>query len=128
MGNISIKLNLQQLKHVEREMTGKDGEKVKCLIIPIKENNLFEGEKGTYLDLQAFELKNPKPDSKDTHLVKQSLPKDLYDTMSEEERKAIPIMGNAIQWGSYEAEPNQSDALSQSAVDQYEEKDDGLPF
>ena len=86
MGNISIKLNLKQLSHVEREMTGKDGKKIKCLIIPIEENKLFVGEKGVYLDITAIEIKDRSKfteSQKDTHLLKQSFSKDIYDAMSE---------------------------------------------
>lgn len=132
MGNISVKLNLAQLKHVKREMTGKNGDKVEVLIIPIKENELFVGEKGVYLDITAIEIKNKVGDSKDTHLLKQSFPKEMYDAMSEEQKQSYPILGNAIQWGRQEPAPVQSEALSESAVDAYmdqagEEADD-LPF
>lgn len=128
--NISIKLNLRQLTHIERDITGKDGNKVKCLIIPIKENKLFEGEKGVYLDITAIEIKNKVGDSKDTHLLKQNLSKEVYDAMPEEQRNAMPILGNAIQWGRREPEPQQSAELSESAVDAYNDEvpHDDLPF
>lgn len=98
MGNISIKLNLAGLVHATRIEKGQSGEQ-ECLIIPIAKNNLFKGEKGLYLDLTAIELKNPSATQKDTHLIKQSLPKDVYEKMSDEEKKATPILGNAILWG-----------------------------
>lgn len=129
MSNISIKLNLQQLKHVEREMSGKNGQKVKCLIIPIEENNFFVGDKGTYLNLTAVKLKNQRTDSKDTHLVKQELPKEVYTKMTEEERRATPILGNAILWERREPDPVTSETLSESAVDSFhDDKEDDLPF
>lgn len=132
MANISIKLNVQQLKHVVREFTGKDGKKIKCLLIPIEENMLFEGEKGTYLNLTAIEIKNKVGDSKDTHLIKQDIPKDQYEAMSEDERKSFPILGNAIYWGGFkEKDPVASSDLSNSAIDAYmDEKGepDDLPF
>lgn len=98
MANISIKLNLKQLKHVEKEITGKGGKKVKCLIIPIVENRIYEGEKGSYLDITAIEIKNKTGDSKDTHLLKQNFAKEVYEKMTDEEKKAEPILGNAILW------------------------------
>jgi hypothetical protein len=105
MSTISIKVNLRQLKHDVREMKGQSG-MMKCLIIPIDQNNLYQGEKGIYLDLTAFELKEKKADSKDTHLVKQSLPKALYDSMTKDQQQALPILGNAIVWaGRQEPEP-----------------------
>lgn len=130
--NISIKVNLKQLKHVEREMTNKDGKKIKVLILPVEENMIFQGEKGSYLNLTAIEIKDRSKfsaDQKDTHLIKQDIPKEKYEAMSEEARKAMPILGNAIAWGRQEAAPVASSELSESAVDQYmDEADDSLPF
>lgn len=97
MSNISTKLNLSGLKSVIQTKKGKSGD-IECLVIPIDQNHLFRGEKGIYLDLTHIPLKNPR--DKDTHLVKQSLPKDVYSAMSEEDRKAMPILGNTIVWGS----------------------------
>lgn len=134
MGNISIKLNLTQLKHVKREFTGKDGQsKILCLVLPIEENKIFQGEKGMYLDITAIEIKNKSGDSKDTHLLKQSFGKEIYDAMTTEERESYPILGNAIQWGRQEPNPVKSDALSESTVDQYfdnknDDEESDLPF
>lgn len=128
MGNISIKLNLTKLKHVVREMNGKHGKKLKCLVLPLEENNFFEGEKGVYIDITAIEVKNKRPDSKDTHLLKQNLPKELYEIMSDQEKEAMPILGNAIDWSKRATEPNTSSSFSESAVDKYEEELDDLPF
>lgn len=89
---IGGKINLGQLKNVVKEMKGKNGN-VKAIILPIAENHLFEGKDGNiYLDIVAFELQNPQHN--DTHLIKQSLPKDVREKMSEEEKKSMPILGN----------------------------------
>lgn len=131
MSNISIRLNLKQLKHVEREMQGQNGKKIKCLIIPIEENLIYQGEKGAYLNLIAIEIKDRSKfsaDQKDTHLVKQDIPKEKYDAMNDDERKAMPILGNAILWGRQEPAPNESAEISNSAVDSYLEEKDDLPF
>jgi hypothetical protein len=98
---ITGKLNLLQLHAVRKTLKGKDGD-VDCLVLPIEKNHLFVGEKGIYLDLIAFEVKNPQdrplPDGKvipgDTHLVKQSLPKELREKMTEQEKNEQPILGN----------------------------------
>jgi hypothetical protein len=124
MANISIKLNLQQLKHVSREMKGKDGKMIKVIILPVEENQLFEGEKGTYLDITAIQIKNKVGDSKDTHLLKQSFSKEVYDKMSDEEKKAYPILGNAILWGKSEPNP----VASEQFPDDANEEEDDLPF
>lgn len=118
MANISVKLNLAGLAHSRKLMKGKTGD-IDCLIIPIEQNKLYKGEKGLYLDLTLIEIKDrskQSPDQKDTHLVKQSFSKEVYDAMSEEERKSYPILGNAIYWGSFSnsnepelAEPQEED-------------------
>lgn len=107
MGNISVKLNLAGLVHATRIEKGKSGDQ-ECIIIPIAQNNLHKGEKGLYLDLTAIEIKDRskfEADRKDTHLVKQNLPKDLYDAMTEDQKKAMPILGNAILWTGNSNEP-----------------------
>jgi hypothetical protein len=106
MNNVSIKLNLASLTHalMKSEKTGKP-----LLVIPIEENNLFQSEKGNiYLDLIAFPVKNPTKDQ--THIVKQSLSKEVRASMSEEAQKNQPIIGNLKLWdesGTHgETEPN----------------------
>lgn len=134
MPNISIKINLRQLKHVEREMKGQGDKMIKCLIIPLEENMIYQGEKGAYLNLTAIEIKDRSKfsaDQKDTHLIKQDVPKDKYEAMTEEQRKAMPIIGNAILWGRQESAPVESAELSNSAIDAYNENQepfDDLPF
>jgi hypothetical protein len=110
MGNLAVKLNLAGLKHTVQKMTGSTGE-VEVLIIPIDANHLYRGEKGMYLDLTAFELKEVK--DKNTHLLKQSFPKEVYSKQTDEEKKAMPILGNVLTWdnagsGNNEAAVNTS--------------------
>lgn len=124
MSSISIKIDLRQLKHIIQKLKRKDGTEVECLTIPINENNLFKGEKGVYLDLTAFELKNKQPGSKDTHIVKQSLPKEVFEKMTDEEKRALPILGNAIVWERQESTPN----VIQEAFEPVPEETDDLPF
>jgi hypothetical protein len=115
MSSISGKINLTQLKN--QVITTKKG--AKCIVIPIKENNLYEGEKGVYLDITAFENKN-KGDRSDTHIVKQSLQKEVYQSMSEEQKKAMPILGNLKVWGSggySEPDPNTVDTGFSQTID-----------
>jgi hypothetical protein len=95
MQRINLKVNLSNLKSVTQFQKGKNGP-IECLIIPIDENYLYRGQSGLYLDLTAFEIRNPKEGMKDTHILKQSLPKEVYETLTDEEKKAMPIMGNAM--------------------------------
>jgi len=109
MGNISGKLNLAMLKHAMTKT--KNGQDV--IVIPVKDNDLFLSEKGNvYLDIQAYELKNPKEGSKDTHIVKQSFSKEVFEKMTDDEKKKTPIIGNLTYWsGGGEPAPNVSDDI-----------------
>lgn len=118
---ISAKVNLTKLKCIVKTMKSASGE-IDCIIIPIAENRMFKSDKGVYLELVAFEIKESKGDDKQTHLVKQSFSKDILEKMSEEEKKALPILGNMIDWSTLNPE-----AKSESLVGIEEEKDD-LPF
>ena len=120
MSNISGKLNLMQLKAAIRRMDGKSGP-IDCLVIPIEANHLFRGDKGIYLDLIAFENKAKNDAIKDTHLVKQSLPKEVLEAMTEDEKKSQPILGNLRVWGEFIEHPPQSDMTVQDEIT-------GLPF
>jgi len=120
MSNISGKLNLMQLKAAIRKMNGANGP-IDCIVIPIEANHLFRGEQGVYLDLIAFESKTKNEKIKDTHLVKQSLPKEILDAMTEDEKRSQPIIGNLRVWGEYQESAPQSDMTVG------DEKDD-LPF
>lgn len=122
MSNISIKINLRQLKSTVRTMKGTSGP-IECLIIPIDQNFLVKGEKGVYLDMQAYELKEKKADRKDTHLIKQSFPKEVFDAMSDDDKKVTPIIGNLVVWGFSEPAPVNVE------ISETEEGSDGdLPF
>ena len=118
---ITIKINLLQYKAAIMKVKNKAGKEVDCIAIPIELNNLFKGEKGVYADFVAFDLKNPKADSKDTHLVKQSLPKEILEKMTEEDKNALPIFGNLRVWG----ERGESESTSSAAPIS---EDDGLPW
>ena len=116
---ITQRINLRQLTHAL--MTTPKGEK--CIVIPIAPNKLFEGEKGIYLDIVGFEFEDKSDKQyKDTHLLKQSFSKDELAKLSDEEKKAIPILGNARIAGSShkEAEPKGSDSIAATP--------DDLPF
>lgn len=91
MANFSIKVNL--LKLTGAFLTNFKGNTTtkRCVVIPIDDSNLFLGEKGLYLDLSALELNEPK--YQESHCIKQSLPQEVFEKMSEEERKATPIVG-----------------------------------
>lgn len=117
---ITGKINLLNLYAVKQMVKGKVGQ-VECLIIPIEKNKLFNGEKGVYLDIVAFELKEPKEGSRDTHLVKQSFSKEAREKMSEEELKSLPILGNLSVSGGTPQQETVSPTTTLGS-------DDDLPF
>ena len=95
MANFSIKTDLLKVKGAfVTNLKGKTATK-RCLVIPIEDSGLFLGEKGCYLNLTAIEMKEAK--FSDTHCVKVSYDKDVYERMTEEERNAQPILGGMHQ-------------------------------
>ena len=124
-GNFSIRIDLLKLNGAfMRNLQGKTTVK-RCLIIPIDDNeSMFLGEKGCYLNVSAFELDNPKYD--DTHLVKPDIPKDMREMMSEEQRNAIPILGNMYPFKTQQMQVNGTMQAS-NFVNEYGQEDD-LPF
>lgn len=88
--NYNCKINLAGLKHTVQKMQGASGD-IEVLVIPIEANSLYRGDKGLYLDLVAWGIETPKYD--DTHMLKQSLPKEVAEKQSKEEKYAMPIMG-----------------------------------
>ena len=97
MTDFNGKLNLLKLKRAGVMKIPGRTEVLRCLVIPIEENNIFistdenNRPKAAYLDLTAWALKNPKYE--ESHMIKQSLPKEVREKMTDEEKKAMPIIG-----------------------------------
>lgn len=92
MSNSSIKVNLLQLAGAfVTNLKGKTATK-RCLVIPVDDARLYVGQKGCYLNLTAIEMQNSQYG--DTHCVKQNLEKSVYEAMTDEERRAMPIIGS----------------------------------
>ena len=91
--NYGIRIDLQKLHNAFlRNFTGKSATK-RCICIPIDDNpEIYLGEKGCYLNVTANETE--KSQYADTHYVKGNIPREVYDKLTEEQRKAIPILGN----------------------------------
>jgi hypothetical protein len=100
---------------------GKNG-MVECVVLPIEQNHFVKGEKGVYVNYIGFELTTKREGSKDTHLFKQSLPKEIREKMTEEELKAMPILGNHSVW-SENFTPD-----SVSSTETLNQETDDLPF
>jgi len=118
---ITGKINLSKLKGAIMEVKGKS-EKVRCLVLPIAENKLFEGQKGLYLDLVGFEIKEQKGDNKQTHLLKQSFSKELLENMTEDQKNEVPILGGLTDWTKVAPE------TKSATIDQNSQIEDDFPF
>ena len=115
---ITLKINLLELKGSLKLLKGKT-EELECFCIPIDLNHIYRGEKGLYLDMIAFEIKQPK-EGQGTHLIKQSLPKEVREKMSDEEKNSQPILGNMRITEFTEKEPVSSTTVTSES--------DDLPF
>lgn len=121
--NKNIKIDLTAFSGAGKIiLTGKDGKQKKCLVIPIEENHLYEGEKGIYADFIAWEMREKKENGT-THLLKQSLPKEVRSAMTDEQKKSLPIFGDMkdVQTDTRELEaysvPNQTEYATSAPVD-----------
>lgn len=122
------KLTLTKLKSVVRKMKNKKGEMIDCLIIPIKENDLFYSKKGSvFLDIVAFENDKFK---EWTHSVKQSVPSEKYKVMTADEKMKVPFLGNLEVITPTSEGSNKSDELPDDPeIENSEEAGgDDLPF
>lgn len=95
MANFSIKTDLLKIKGAfVTNFQGKTTIK-RCLCIPIDESGLFLGKKGVYLNMTAIEMQHAQ--FEDSHCIKVAYDKEVYEKMSEEERKTQPIIGGLRQ-------------------------------
>ena len=122
MGNYGISINLQALRGAcLRTLKGKDGQPVRCAIIPVEMNReIFVGEKGTYRSLTAIETRETGKYG-DTHLLKGNLPEEVYKAMGEEERRSQPILGQMRPLARREQPAPAAEVISSA-------DDDDLPF
>jgi len=121
---ISGRINLAKFKHVLTKKKNKAGEEVDCIVIPIDMNELFMSDSGNvFLDIVAFD--SDKPEYKQTHAVKQSIPKEKRDSMSEEEKNSYPFIGHLNSKYGLEAAPN---VIPKEDGFESDDDEDGLPF
>jgi len=104
MSNISGSIALTALK--SSFIKNKKGEEF--LLIPLNKNSLIKTEKGNvYLSLSAREYISEE--RKQTHIISQSVPKDVYEKLREK-NEYPPTLGNLTDWskllGKNEVIPN----------------------
>ena len=95
--NLSITINIANIRGaVVRNIQGKN-QAMPCVVIPIDKDTMFVGEKGVYIDLVAFPIKEEyirgESDNR-THSIKQSFSREYRDKLSDAERKELPYIGN----------------------------------
>jgi hypothetical protein len=101
---IKGKINLAAFSHAIMDAKRKDGTSVKGIFIPIEANGLFHSDKGNvYVDFVAREIPAEKRKGKDTHMVSQSVDKEVYDALRAQQ-KYPPTIGN-MTIGSFEPAP-----------------------
>lgn len=114
--NYNINIDLKKIRGASvKSIQGKTTAK-ECVCIPT--DKLYVGKNGAvYLDLSMVQLKQEGKYG-DTHFVKERLSSDEYNAMSDEERKSIPIVGNA--------KPQQYNNSNNSAVEITDDEDLGF--
>ena len=119
MSNYGEKIDLLKLKNACRvTILGKTGKK-RGIFIPFEDNSeVYDGEKCVYLNLTVVEMKQPGQYG-DTHIVKGNKPAEEYKATGEDERKALPILG--------QMRPLERKTVQQPAP-QVQVDDDDLPF
>ena len=92
--NYNIRLDLSKVPSAFVHTIQGSKKNVKCVCIPIEENNIFISEttKRIYWDIQAKSLANSNYGQ--SHALKPRVGSERWKTMTEEERNAIPFIGN----------------------------------
>lgn len=128
MSNFQGKLDFLKLKNAcVISVNGKSGAK-KGVFVPIEDNGIFvttdenNKAKGAYFNFAVFENKHVGKYG-DTHMIKPSIDKDARSKMRDEEKRAIPILGNMKPMELQ----NASQAVEAPTAPLVQEEDD-LPF
>lgn len=111
---ISGKVNLSRFKHAIIATPAGD----EAIVIPIKANHLFKSDVGNvYFDFIGWPKKTEDKDG-NSHIVKQSLPKVTLDSLTDEQKKELPIFGNLKPMGGNNTEnaPTTSDPDVAAAI------------
>lgn len=97
--NYSGKINLLKMKNACIVTVKGNTSTKRGVFIPIEDNSLFISAddnlkpKAAYIDISVWENKQPSKFG-DTHSIRQSLPKEALERMTDDEKKSIPYIGN----------------------------------
>lgn len=119
MKRLNLQVDLMKLKHATlTNIKGRAATK-RCLVIPVDDADLYVGKKGIYLSMVGYPNER---DGESRHLLKQSFGKEFYEAMSEEERRAAPILGDIVEWIPEEMKASNTVDMSET------DESDDLPF
>lgn len=100
MENYQLKLNMLKFNNAfVLAIDGKSSTK-QCVCIPIEDNHLFITAdenlkaKAAYADININQYEGGKSQYGDTHYARLAVPKEVRENMTDEEKKAIPYLGN----------------------------------
>lgn len=110
MANLEIKVRLKELGQYV-SINGKSG-----VFIADDMDCVFVGKKDIYLTLTAIERKNVGEDGQ-THFLKPSIPTDKFRSMTQEEKQAIPIVGQVRTMGRETIKPEPVAATNVQVLD-----------
>jgi hypothetical protein len=123
---LSGSIALSKLEHVMMDKKNKKGKKIRCIVIPIKSNYLFESKDGGVYMNVIVNLKDKEDQYNQHGFIGQSVPSDMYKEASEEEKqqmKKTPILGGLKDW-EFSATSNDTAGKAGDDIDE----DDDLPF
>ena len=97
-------INLEKLHHAKRQMKNKKGEAIDVIILPIKANGFYVGEKSTNLNFKIVEHAEPDQYGNDGFITHERPVKTIlgadkkWNDMTQEEKDKVnaerPILGN----------------------------------
>lgn len=125
--NFTGSLALSKLKHVIMTKKNKKGKKIKCIVIPIKDNYLVEGKEGAiYMNIRLRTTEG-KGQYDDNGFIAHAAPSKMYKEASKKEKEKmnnLPILGNVIDWDGPSGGSNDNSGSAGAAIGD----DDDLPF
>lgn len=90
--NYQLKIDIKKLNRAFVYQIQGRTEKVECLCIPVSE--FYHGKNGELYCTIGITEKQTVGTYGDTHFAKQQLEKEAYNRLSDEQKRAIPIIGN----------------------------------
>lgn len=98
MANFNLSIDLAKFWGA-KVTTTKSGQEV--IVIPIEENHFTKGRNGgVFASLQATE-RNQVGQYNDTHYIKPRFKKDVFASLSDEQRNSIPFIGTVYAQTNY---------------------------